>query len=484
MSKELPGLKLFRKIKRPTRMLSGVSVVAVMSKPYPCPHGRCIYCPGGVSQGTPQSYVEDSPAVKRALLFNYHPYRQVNARLRQYIGMGHYPSKIELIVMGGTFPAMPRNYQEWFVAMSLEAMNRFPEEEPPNEISLEEAQIRNEKAKVRCVGLTLETRPDWSKEKHVDWFLHLGATRVELGVQTVYDDILEKVKRGHTVRDSIEATRILKDAGYKVTYHMMLALPGSDPDRDYQAFREIYENPDYRPDYLKIYPTIVVPGTELYKWWKEGKYQPYDDETLIELIAKVKALTPPYVRIIRVQRDVPSNWVAAGYKKTNLREVVWKYMKEHGMKCRCIRCREAGRYVLRTGEIPDPRDMKMMRRDYEASGGHEVFLSFEDAVRDLIYGFLRLRVPSERAHRWEVDNKTAIVRELHVYGPATPVGEEGEWWQHKGLGSKLLAEAEKIAAEEFDAKKILVISGIGAREYYFKRGYSRLKGSFYVVKYL
>ncbi len=476
------GLRLFQGVKKPTRMLSGVTVVAVMAQPYPCPHGRCLYCPGGPQAGTPQSYVRGSPAVARAISVGYHPYEQVRLRLRQYLAMGHRPSKVELIVMGGTFPAMPRSYQEWFVAQALEALNRFPGD-PPASVSLEEAMGRNETAAIRCVGLTLETRPDWSREEHVDWFLHLGATRVELGVQTVYDDVLERVRRGHSVRDSIRATRCLKDAGYKVTYHMMLGLPGSDPDRDLEAFREIYSNPDFMPDAVKIYPTVVVPGSDLYEVWRRGEYQPYDMDTLVELVARIKAITPPWVRIIRVQRDIPLSEVAAGPPVGNLREVVWEYMRARGLRCRCIRCREVGRFALWTGERPRVEEARLVRRRYEASGGVEEFISFEDPARDVLFGFVRLRIPSEQAHRWEVDRRTALIRELHVYGPETPVGEEGAWWQHMGLGRRLVRAAEEVA-EEYGARRVLVISAVGTREYYRKLGYEVLPGSFYMQKEL
>jgi len=476
-------MTLARRMKKPVRMISGVTVVAIMSEPYPCPHGRCIYCPGGVEIGTPQSYLEDSPAVMRALQYNFDPYEQVRGRLLQYKAMGHEPSKIELIVMGGTFPATPKSYQEWFIANALEAMNRFPREKS-GEPSLKRAQLKNEKAKIRCVGLTLETRPDWAKEEHVDWFLHLGATRVELGVQAIYDDILERVERGHSVKDTVEATRILKDAGYKVVYHIMPGLPGSDPDRDLEMFKEIFENPDYRPDMLKIYPTLVIPGTRLYEMWKKGFYKSYDRDTWIELIAKMKALVPRYVRIMRVQRDLPLHHIVDGPKIGNLRQVVQEYMKKRGMKCSCIRCREVGHYLLKTGVKPSGA-LKMEKIIYEASMGIEIFLSFVDDV-DLIYGFLRLRIPSEHAHRWEVDEKTAIVRELHVYGPQVPVGKHYplDSWQHKGLGRKLMMEAERVALEDFDRKKILVISGVGAREYYRRLGYRRHRNSFYMVKWL
>ena len=475
-------MAIVKKVKKPVRMISGVTVVAIMATPYPCPHGRCIYCPGGVEIGTPQSYLEDSPAVMRALQYNFDPYEQVRGRLLQYRAMGHKPSKVELIVMGGTFPAMPRSYQEWFIANALEAMNRFPQRKI-KEPSLEKAQMKNEHAKIRCIGLTLETRPDWSKEKHVDWFLHLGATRIELGVQSIYDDILKLIKRGHTVKDTIEATRILKDAGYKVVYHVMPGLPGSDPDRDLEMIKEIFENPEFKPDMLKIYPTLVIPGTILYSLWKRGIYKSYDQETWIELIAKMKTLIPRYVRIMRVQRDLPLHHIVDGPKIGNLRQVVKEYMAKKGLKCKCIRCREVGHYFLKTGLKPSST-LKMEKLIYEASMGIEVFLSFIDDA-DLIYGFLRLRIPSENAHRWEIDGKTAIVRELHVYGPQIPVGERNsEFWQHKGLGRKLLFEAEKIAREEFDSRKMLIISGVGAREYYRRFGYRRHKRSFYMVKKL
>jgi len=479
-----PGYRFFKDFRKPTRMLSGVTVVALAAHPHPCPHGRCAYCPGGVEMGTPQSYVRSSPAIARALSTGFSPYEQVRLRLRQYVAMGHKPSKVELIVLGGTFPSFPLDYQEWFIAQAVEALNRFPDARPGGWVSLEEALARNERAKIRCVGITLETRPDWSGERHVDRFLRLAATRVELGVQSVYDDVLSGVDRGHGVRDVVEATRVLKDSGYKVTYHLMLGLPGSDPDRDAEMFQTIYEDEKFRPDSVKIYPTVVVPGTRLYRDYVSGRYRPYDLETLLELIAKVKAMTPPWVRIIRVQRDIPLPEVAAGPPVGNLRELVWSYMRERGLKCRCIRCREVGRYVLWSGEEADASGASLTRVTYEASGGTEVFLSVEDCARGILYGFLRLRIPSAMAHRWEIDRQTAIVRELHTYGPQTPVGERGAWWQHRGIGSSLMREAERVAAEEFNCRKILVISGVGVREYYRRLGYRQHPDSFYMYKIL
>ena len=476
---------IIRKIKKPVRAISGIIVVAVMTKPYPCPHGRCIYCPGGTYLGTPRSYVRRSPAVMRAMLYDYDPYNQVRARLNQYIAMGHKPSKIEIIVMGGTFPAMPLDYQEWFITQIFDALNRYPKPKRKKWISLEKAIKKNEKAKIRCIGLTIETRPDWSKERHIDRFLKFAATRVELGVQTVFDDILEKIKRGHTVRDTIEATRLLKDAGYKIVYHMMPGLPGSDVKRDFKAFQIIFEDPNFKPDMIKIYPTLVFPNTQLYEMWKRGEYVPYTHEELIELVAKIKTIVPPYVRIMRIQRDVPISEIVAGLKIGNFRQVVQEYMRKHRLKCRCIRCREIGHYILKKRKIPPFEDARLTITRYEASEGIEVFLAYEDTVRDIIYGFLRLRIPSPKAHRKEIDNKSAIVRELHVYGPQIPVGVKHEkYWQHKGIGRKLLKVAERIALEEYDKCKMFIISGVGVREYYRKLGYRKYPSSFYMYKRL
>ena len=472
-------------VRKPVRFISGVIVVAVMTRPYPCPHGRCLYCPGGVTEDTPQSYVKKSPAVLRAVQYDYDPYFQTQARLKQYVAMGHSPSKVEIIIMGGTFPAMPLDYQEWFVANVLEALNRFPRGKPRKWIYLEDAQRRNEHANIRCVGLTIETRPDWSQERQIDRFLHLGATRIELGVQTIYEEVLRRIRRGHTVNDTVRATQLLKDAGYKVVYHLMPGLPGSDFDRDFGMFKTIFEDPRFRPDMLKIYPTLVIPGTKLYEEWKRGIYKPYTNEEIVEFLVKVLALIPKYVRIMRIQRDVPVSCVAAGLTIGNLREVVYKRALERGVRPREMRFREVGHVFLREGKIPSPQDIRLMRLDYEASNGVEVFLSYEDPVTDSLIAFLRLRIPSPNAHRREIDSRTAIVRELHVYGPQVPVGAKSPfWWQHKGFGRKLLWEAERIASEEFDCKRMIIISGIGVRDYYRKLGYRRLKGSFYMGRRL
>lgn len=468
-------------VRKPTRMLSGVSVVAVMTKPYPCPHGKCIYCPGGPDKGTPQSYIGEEPALMRALRASFDPYEQVRARLRQYEALGQIPSKVEVVVMGGTFTALPEDYQDWFIANVFDAANRYPEPKTSHTPNVVEAQERNETARVRIVALTLETRPDLAKERHCDRMLYLGATRVEIGVQSIYDDVLALVRRGHTVRDTIEATRILRDCGFKVGYHIMLGLPGSDPSRDLEMIRELFENPDFRPDMLKIYPTLVVPDTELYGWWKEGRYRPYSDDEVIELVSEAYRYIPSWVRIMRIQRDIPAQYIVAGPKKGNLRELVEARALSKGIRIQEIRFREIGRQTFYRGVSPSKIEIR--KEYYEAGGGIEVFISAEDIGLGAVVGILRLRIPSDRAHRPEVRGRVAIVRELHVYGPQVPVGEhEDRSWQHKGWGARLLREAEEIARYEFHCSRILVLAGVGAREYYRKYGYVKLGTGPYMVK--
>lgn len=470
-------------VRKPSRMLSGVTVVAVMTHPLPCP-GKCIYCPGGPGYNAPKSYLGDEPALRRARRNKFHPYLQVWDRLRQYEYLGHEPSKVEVIIMGGTFLSTPKSYREWFIAMVFEGLNRYPDPDPPREWSLEKAQAANEAARYRCVGLTIETRPDYGYEREADEMLRLGATRVELGVQSIYEDVLRRVNRGHGVREVVESTRILRDSGFKIAYHIMLGLPGSDPERDIEMVKELFENPDFRPDMLKIYPTEVVEGTTLYKWWLEGRYKPYTDEEAVEVISEIYRYIPRYVRVMRIRRDIPVGDIVAGTRMSNLREYVERRCMEKGIKINEVRFREVGLQLWKYNRMPDDRYVKINRYTYEAGGGVEEFLAVEDALNDILIGLLRMRMPSEKAHRREVDLKTAIIRELHIYGPELPVGKTGFSWQHRGWGSKLLREAERIAVEEYDAKKIIVLSGVGVREYYRKRGYRRVAGSPYMYKLL
>ena len=454
--------------RKATRTISGVTVIAVMTKPYPCPQPEpCAYCPGGPPFGVPQSYTGFEPAAMRGLQNKFDPHLQVKSRICQLQAIGHNVDKIELIVMGGTFPATPLDYQMWFIQRCLDAITEM------ESASLEEAKKNAETSRIRNVGITVETRPDWAKESHIDHMLSMGVTRVEVGVQNPSDEIYRLVGRTHTVKDVVEATRIMKDSGLKIVYHLMPGLPGSNTKKDLKAFREIFTNPDFKPDMIKIYPCLVLKGTKAYKWYHEGKYEPYTNETAANLIVKIKKNIPHWIRVMRVQRDIPAPLIVAGVKRSNLRQLVQQKLKEQGIKCRCTRCREVGHRMLEEKIRPDPEKVKILTTKYAASEGEEIFISAEDPENDLLIGYLRLRIPSEKAHRPEIKAKPcSIVRELHVYGPLVPVGEHlAKAWQHKGYGAILLSEAERISKEDCDLKKVLVISALGTKQYYMRFGY-------------
>jgi elongator complex protein 3 len=462
--KLLPVLK-----RKTTRTISGVTIIAVMTKPSPCPHNApCAYCPGGPSQGVPQSYTGHEPAAMRGIQNQYDPYMQVRSRIKQLEAIGHVVDKVELIIMGGTFPSTPLDYQESFVKGCLDALVGTETR------SLEEAKKRAETSKIRNVGITVETRPDWAKTTQIDHMLSMGVTRVELGVQNVYDDIYRHVKRGHTVKDVVEATRMLKDSGLKVLYHLMPGLPGSSFERDLEGFKRVFTDADFKPDMIKIYPCLVLKGTRAYEWWKNGEYHPYSTEEAVQLIAEIKKMMPPWIRIMRVQRDIPAYLVEAGVKKSNLRQLVLKRLEREGARCRCIRCREVGHRWLIDKVKPEPENVQILTTREKASEGVDVFISAEDTVNDVLVGYLRLRIPSEKAHRPEILSKpSSIVRELHVYGALVPVGKHvAKAWQHKGYGGILLSEAERISLEEYDLKKILVTSALGTKQYYKRFGYT------------
>jgi len=471
---------------KPTRTISGVVPIAIMVAPVACPF-NCTYCPGGKSMGTPKSYLPDSPVVLRAAPLNYDPYRQVIARVRQYEALHHPVSKVELIVMGGTVTSLPEDYLEWFIGNAFKALNDYPftGQGSSDNVDIEIEHRRNERAKIRVVALELETRPDFARPRHIDLMLRLGFTRVEVGVQSIYDDVLRRVRRGHGVKEVIEATQYLKDAAYKVCYHIMPGLPGSDPDRDLEMVKTIFNDPGFMPDCVKVYPTFVVRGTELYEEWLRGLYRSYDEETWRWLLARIMASVPRWVRVMRFGRDIPLHWVVDGPKMGNMREVVLNEMGKAGLECVEIRCREVGHKYVKRGLIPTPRRLMISRIDYKASGGHEVFLEVIDD-EDTLYGILRLRIPSGNAHRPEIRlGRAALIRELHVYGPELPIGSKTSdpfWWQHRGIGRALMAKAEHIALEEFDAHRMFVISGVGVREYYRRLGYRKYPGSFYMFK--
>ena len=454
--------------RKTTRTISGVTVLAAMTKPYPCPQDEpCAYCPGGPKQGVPQSYTGFEPAAMRGLQNDFNPYLQVKTRIQQLKAIGHKVDKVELIIMGGTFPATPADYQTWFIQRCLDAITQ------KDSANLEEAKKNAETSRMRNVGLTVETRPDWAKEAHVNQMLNMGVTRVEMGVQYPSDRIYHLVGRKHSLAEVVEATRIMKDAGLKVVYHLMPGLPGTNREKDLEAFKTIFTNPKFKPDMVKIYPCLVLKDTKAYEWYRQGTYTPYTNEEAADLIAEVKRIIPPWIRVMRVQRDIPAPLIVAGVNKSNLRQLVQKKVQEKGFRCRCIRCREVG-HRMRSGNIKvDPEKIQTLTTRYKASEGQEIFISAEDPENDVLIGYLRLRVPSEKAHRPEVKaTMCTIVRELHVYGSLVPVGKHfAKAWQHKGYGGILLAQAERITLEEYSFKKILVISALGTKQYYKRFGY-------------
>jgi len=466
----LPSIRNFLK-RRSVRSRSGVAVITAITRPFSCPHGTCIYCPGGVRFGTPQSYTKGSPAVEYGLARNYDPTRQVQDALNSLLKNGHDISKIELIVLGGTVLAMPTDYQRWFIKSCYDALNGKVSE------NLEDALKINEYAQNKCVGFTIETKPDWCKEKHIDMLLSYGATRVEIGVQSLKENVLKFTNRGHTLQDTIESFRIAKDSAFKIVAHMMPRLPYSTAEDDYDDLVKLVTDERYMPDMLKIYPTLVIEGTALYELYKMGKYTSYSDEELIEMLCRFKSIVPSWMRIMRIQREIPKEEITAGMKSGNLRQIIRSKMKEKGIRCNCIRCREVG-FKISMGELESPpyiEDAKLKRIDYESSDGQEIFLSVEDEKSDSLFGFLRLRIPSGREHRKEIKDKNAsLVRELHVFGYVVPIGEDpipSQQIQHRGIGTRLLMEAEKISREEFDRNKQIVISATGTKQYYRKRGY-------------
>ena len=509
--KDIPKIRKFL-LAKPTRTISGIAVCAIMTKPHNCPHGRCSYCPGGVNSvfGTvPQSYTGKEPATRRAIRNNYDAYLQVMNRLEQYIAAAHVPDKLELIIMGGTFPSCSKAYQESFTKNSLQAMNDFSSLfiskdnklnlikfkkffELPGDIanekrtkrihkkllkiknkktSLESEQIKNEKSNIRCIGITIETKPDYGKLEQGNEMLRLGCTRVELGIQTVYDRVLEKINRGHLVKDSIESTRILKDLGFKINYQIMPGLPGVTKKQDLDALKTLFKDENFKPDMLKIYPCMVLEGTRLFQEYKKGKFKPLTTKQAANLIIKLKKFIPEYVRIMRVQRDIPTFMTEAGVDKTNLRQYVEKLCKEKGIKCRCIRCRETGINIMNNKTI-NINNIQIKIIGYEASKGKEFFIAAEDKKNDILFGYCRLRFPSQFLRK-EITKDSSLVRELHIYSLAVPIGKKSdESFQHRGIGKKLLKTAEEVSSKN-RKDKIVVISGIGARQYFAKLGYKK-----------
>lgn len=484
-------------IKRRVRSLSGIVNVTVLTKPYKCP-GKCIFCPD--QKDMPKSYLAKEPAVQRAVLTNFDPYLQVKTRLDSLKIIGHPTDKIELRIVGGTWSFYPRSYQKWFVLRCFQACNNSKKRS-----FLKNEQKKNEKARHRMIGLTIETRPDYINLDEIKRLRELGVTRVELGVQSIFDDVLKLNKRGHGIKETIKATKLLKDAGFKVSYQMMPNLFGSNFKRDIKMFEQLFLNPDFQPDLLKIYPLGLVEQSSLYKIYKQKKYKPYSKNKLIKLLIEIKKQIPYYVRIERIIRDIPAEYIVqGGVKFSNLRELIQKEMQSQGIKCKCIRCRE----------VKENYDLKeklyFFKQEYEASQGKEIFLSFENKDRTKLYALLRLRIPKntegdplEKLEKYAggdplyvfgVLEDAAIIREIHTYGQMASIqktrrGPSSASYrgpssaglaQHKGLGKKLMTEAEKIAKKN-GFEKIAVIAGVGVRGYYKKLGY-KLKDTYMIKK--
>ncbi len=478
---------------KPGRTLSGVAPAAVMTKPGTCKHikkgiGPCTMCPGGLNSvfgSTPQSYTGNEPASMRGKRNKYDPYLQIFNRLEQYILLGHNVEKIELIVMGGSFLDFNKKYREEFITYCFKALNDFGKiffkkkfdfkkfkkffELPCDDIGnierieklqkkilklkgkspLEREQKRNEKNRIRAVALCVESRPDITINDGKE-LLRLGVTRVEIGIQSLYDSVLDKINRGHKVSDSINCLKMLRELGFKVSVHYMIGLPGSTKKMDLYGFKKLFSDENFKPDMLKIYPCIVMKGTKLEEEYLNGKYKPMSNLEAAELIAEMKRIIPEYCRVQRIQRDITKG-ITAGVDKSNLRQDVKKIMKERNWECRCIRCREIGR----TSKIGKE---KLEVSEYNASNNKEFFIQI---TKGGLIGFCRLRFV----------NDYGIVRELHVYGESAELGKIGKV-QHRGYGKLLMKKAEEICKKN-KKRKLLVISGVGAKMYYKKLGYKK-----------
>ncbi len=453
--------KLIRK--RGVRSTSGIASITVITKDYACP-GKCIYCPK--EPDMPKSYLSNEPAVMRAILNDFDPYRQVVSRLKGLQKTGHHTDKIEMIISGGTFNFYPKAYQRNFVKGVYNGLN-YDYGDGKKERSLEGAQKKNEKANNRCVGLSIETRPDYIDKESLKFFRELGITKVELGVQCLDDKIYKLNKRGHGIKEVKESLKLLKDAGFKINVHFMPNMYGSNKKKDLEMFAELFENELYRPDWLKIYPCVVVPYSPLEKIYRDGGHKPYSDKELIDLLVKFKEKVPEYCRITRLYRDIPAESILGGSKISNLRQYVQAEMKRKGKKCKCIRCREIKNDVIDRVEL--------VVREYDSSSGKEFFVSFEDVKNDKLIGYIRLRFPSQRfsgEKHWMSDLQDAsVIRELHVFGEHISIsGKDKKASQHKGYGRQLIEKAAGLTKQE-GLSKLVVISGVGVREYYKKLGF-------------
>lgn len=443
-------------ITRKIRTQSGVAPMAVMTKPFACP-GKCIFCP--LEKGMPKSYLSDEPAAQRAKKVNFDPKLQIESRLKQLVATGHNTDKIEIIVIGGTFSAYPDSYKLEFFKGIFDSLNNR------ESTSLKKAQLTNETAQHRVVGISIETRPDWVTTKEVKLLRKLGVTKVQLGVQALDEKILKTIKRGHSIKPIAKATQLLKNAGFKVCYHFMPNLPGSTPKKDICMAKQMFEDPQFKPDYLKVYPVQVIPNTQLHQLFKQGKFKTYSDQTLKIVLKGIKAITPPWVRIDRLVRDISKQWVSSGTMQTNIRQVIQQELIKENKLCQCIRCREI-KSSLHSSRL------YLKKIAIDTLGGQEYFISFESKGK--LYSLLRLRLPAKNQPvLFKELAKAAIIREVHTFGQALTLNEHHlAKAQHQGLGKKLIAQATKISKKN-GYQKLAVISAIGTKEYYLKFNFKK-----------
>ncbi|MEA4812999.1 MAG: tRNA uridine(34) 5-carboxymethylaminomethyl modification radical SAM/GNAT enzyme Elp3 [Anaerolineaceae bacterium] len=467
-----PDPELLARIRmKPIRTLSGVATITVLTKPAPCP-GECIFCPS--EENMPQSYLSDEPGARRGVENNFDPYLQVSSRLKGLYEVGHPTDKIELLILGGSWSAYPKEYQEWFVRRCLEAMNEEnPEDLPPNG-GLKAVQKRNAKARHRNVGMVVETRPDLVNRDELIFYRNLGVTKLQIGVQSLDERILALNRRGHTLKEMTEAIQLIREAGFKIVAHWMPNLLGATLDSDRADYARLWEEGSVQADELKIYPCQLLKQAELYKYWERGEYKPYTEEELIKLLAEIKPTTPRYCRINRVIRDIPSPHVVEGNRNTSLRQNLGARMQENGLKCQCIRCREVRNKKL------DPKTLQLNDLMYDTGATIEHFISF-DTQEDELAGFLRLSMPKKQNPLALTDLEgAAIIREVHVFGQSLEIGADKLGAaQHLGLGKSLIEKASALSLEN-GFKRLAVISAIGTQEYYRKRGFA--EGALYMVK--
>lgn len=454
---------------KPTRTISGVAPITVLTKPAPCP-GRCIFCPDDARM--PKSYIANEPGAQRALNSKFDPYAQVSSRLTALQSIGHKIDKAELIVLGGTWTAYPMKYREEFISECIRAMNEYgavtgnkierTKKMCINIDGVEKIFRQNETAAIRCVGISVETRPDCISETELHEMRRLGVTKVQIGVQSLSDEILKLNRREHTVLATKKSFNLLRSFGFKIQVHWMPNLYGSTPSRDVIDYSRLWTK-DLCPDEIKIYPASIIEGTVLHDLYVAGEYKPYTNEQLSRVLIAAMKATPKYCRISRVVRDISSHDIVAGNKRTNLREDIERSLIKAGTPCLCIRCRE-----IRVREISGKPTLNSIQ--YPTSTSEERFLSFDDEGGRLL-GFLRLSLPKTYENAPEELVNSAVIREVHVYGPAVSIGVHGkDKVQHSGLGEKLVSKAKELAKEK-NYQKLAVISAIGTRNYYRKLGF-------------